>query len=704
MEFSRKSENINDMGSISSSTTLGQGKRVLDCLKKNLQSLPSIPIVATWLQQLEDLHKYSYKRVIVGVVGATGSGKSSVINALLGEKQLIPTNCMRACTAVVTEISYNFHSDGPLWRAKIEFISKAEWRKELELLLGDVEDDSDSISDDESEAGIAFAKIRAVYPYINKTNIRETTVEELLQTPEVNDYLGTELEYTADKTEELYTKLNQYIDSKEKLGPEILEPDLGTLVSEDSMEHWPLIRKVCIQGKNDVLQSGCVLVDLPGIADSNTARAAVSKNYIKNCAALWVVAPIIRAPDEKAARYLLGEAFRRQLHRDGTLNRLTFICSKTDELVIREVRSTLVKYPRFAKGITVVDKVKAQLVKDRKAQNKAFVQARRSFDRVSGQHARLCKDEQLYTQLKALALAGKTVHPPMSARLISKKRRASPEKGLSTPVKKSRLDSYFEQASQPSGSDNRALLVMRDISSQRVAADESSDLIQDTSKPAIAIDKIDAKLRKLGEDKKAVRDRMQSARDEKDKCADDLEELKLTETDLLAREWLECVRGRNQYAFEAIRKDFADGLTDMDRKNLELDCEEGNEASRQNMCGGEPTNRLPPSELPIFCVSSHGFQKLHGQLEGEQSTSLFSEEADTGIPALQNHAISIGRTQMATDEKAFLNEAGRLLTSIRLWSSGTGDKVAAKSVAHIIESAKNEIGVFLKVSVAVLSC
>ena len=36
---------------------------------------------------------------------------------------------MRACTAVVTELSYNY--EDAAYRAEIEFISPADWRKEL---------------------------------------------------------------------------------------------------------------------------------------------------------------------------------------------------------------------------------------------------------------------------------------------------------------------------------------------------------------------------------------------------------------------------------------------------------------------------------------------------------------------------------------------------------------------------------------------
>lgn len=45
------------------------------------------------------------------------------------------------------------------------------------------------------------------------------------------------------------------------------------------MEYWPLIEVVRIFCKAPVLDTGAVLVDLPGIQDSNAARAAISDKY-----------------------------------------------------------------------------------------------------------------------------------------------------------------------------------------------------------------------------------------------------------------------------------------------------------------------------------------------------------------------------------------------------------------------------------------
>lgn len=49
------------------------------------------------------------------------------------------------------------------------------------------------------------------------------------------------------------------------------------------MEFWPLIKVVKIYVKAEALSTGAVIVDLPGVHDSNAARAAVASGYMKQC-------------------------------------------------------------------------------------------------------------------------------------------------------------------------------------------------------------------------------------------------------------------------------------------------------------------------------------------------------------------------------------------------------------------------------------
>lgn len=66
---------------------------------------------------------------------------------MLDEERLVPTNCMRACTAVVTEISYNTEENLP-YHAQIEFITAADWERELKTLFQDLIDVNGKVSAD----------------------------------------------------------------------------------------------------------------------------------------------------------------------------------------------------------------------------------------------------------------------------------------------------------------------------------------------------------------------------------------------------------------------------------------------------------------------------------------------------------------------------------------------------------------------------
>ena len=51
-----------------------------------------------------------------------------------------------------------------------------------------------------------------------------------------------------------------------------------------------------------MLSTGAVVVDLPGVRDANAARGAVAEKYMKSCNAVWIVADITRAVDNRTAK------------------------------------------------------------------------------------------------------------------------------------------------------------------------------------------------------------------------------------------------------------------------------------------------------------------------------------------------------------------------------------------------------------------
>lgn len=225
---------------------------------------------------------------------------------------------MRACTAVVTEISYNYTPHK--YRAEIEFISAADWRKDLTCLFQDLLDGNGDVSrectNEDSDAGIAYAKIRAVYPKKTKEDIANSSIERMLNDAAVSNILGTTKIVEENENLKFYRQLQKYVDSKEKTTGNKDKDKKGS----KEIEFWPLIKVVRLFVKSAALATGAVIVDLPGVHDANAARAAVAEGYMKQCSGLWIVAPIIRAVDDKAAKNLLGESFKRQLKMDGGFN------------------------------------------------------------------------------------------------------------------------------------------------------------------------------------------------------------------------------------------------------------------------------------------------------------------------------------------------------------------------------------------------
>lgn len=285
-----------------------------------------------WLATINKLKQQSKKpRTVVAVVGETGAGKTSLINALLDEDKLLVTSGWRACTAVICEISYNEMDDPQkAYRAEIEFVSQESWDQDLQRLYGDIVEDnhlSSAKSDGKTEAGIAYAKIKAVYPDLTDSMIAQHTAKSLAKRASVAEVLGTTRRISCNTANDLCTAVQKYMDSKEKstkVGPK----------KEKDMAFWPLIKVVRIFCRAEVLSTGLVVVDLPGVADSNPARSAIASKYMAECSAVWVAAPIKRATDNKAAKELMGKSSRLQMKLDGIYSNVTFICTMVSAMFL----------------------------------------------------------------------------------------------------------------------------------------------------------------------------------------------------------------------------------------------------------------------------------------------------------------------------------------------------------------------------------
>lgn len=139
-----------------------------------------------------------------------------------------------ACTAVVTEISYNHDEDHEQpYGAEVEFISKNDWSSELNILFGELVNEDQLCStyrDPNTEAGVAYAKIRAVYPYLSHEMLVQSNREQLVGKAEVQQVLGTTITSKHRTASDLYKTLQMYLDSKERQS------------RSTEIAFWPLIK------------------------------------------------------------------------------------------------------------------------------------------------------------------------------------------------------------------------------------------------------------------------------------------------------------------------------------------------------------------------------------------------------------------------------------------------------------------------------
>lgn len=579
------------------------GIKVLEGLKGPLEAAKNLEdtSAAQWLKLINHVQSRAKRtRTIVGVVGNTGAGKSSVISAVLDEERLLATNCMRACTASPTEISYN-HSKDPneFYRAEVEFITSAEWLKELLELYSDLLDGSGEVSressNEDSEAGIAYAKIKAVYPRLVKDTMPKHNPVELVNQPSVRAVLGTTRKLQATTAGSLYRQLQNYVDSKEKN-------------TDKSIEYWPLIKVVRIYTKASVLSTGVCLVDLPGVQDSNAARAAVAANYMKACTGLWIVAPITRAVDDKTAKSLLGDTFKRQLKYDGAYSAVTFICSKTDDISVTEAVESLNLEERVSQHETQIrdreDEIKKLKKKlgELKDQEAACDEIRDHLD----------EEMEKWDVLLDKLDKGEQVYNPSEAQAKKRKRhggaRGSRKRRNNDPI-----DSDSGSSSDSGSDGDNSDAEMSDLRDK-----ENSDPKTSEKKPLTKED-IENKISSLREEKKKTRAGIRDLKDQAKETRAAIKEIESEKKTLESEVKAICIQGRNEYSRTAIKKDFAMGIKGLDQETA-IEEDEENFDPDVDLRDYDKVAET----LPVFCVSSRAFQKLSGRLVRDKLTALGS--------------------------------------------------------------------------------
>lgn len=270
-----------------------------------------------WEAQLHNLRNSVAERdtVSVAVLGGTGAGKSTLINALL-DVDLLPTHSFRICTAAAVEIGYAPTKQIAL---QLEFIAPETWEAEKQAFLSEIEESRHRGQNLISHQDFIF-KAWSLYkprqgppplpfPLDDLLNLLETPLPENVQ-----NYLQ-QGHWTSRYREpaQLKTELQQLLTAEGQL--------------------WPLLKRVQIRGPFEILKGGLQLVDLPGLNDPNPVREDITRAYLKQAEFIWLTFNLSRGLTRDVMDLLKDGGFLTQIILDGTLSALALVGTRADEFI-----------------------------------------------------------------------------------------------------------------------------------------------------------------------------------------------------------------------------------------------------------------------------------------------------------------------------------------------------------------------------------
>jgi len=568
-----------------------------------------------WQAEIKESLQQSAPRTVVGVLGNTGVGKSSLLNALLNEASILPTSGSRGCTAAVVELRHQPAEADAVYTGRVEFIALQEWLDELKILLEECSTlDEKTIyarvpdGDAQPDAAAAWAKVEQVYGYgalravhgepmqrVYASMANNRRVVSLLTAKQGEPYATVLVE--SGNQEELVGKSSRQAMRRKKGWAANFRSQINSYVyrkgNGNEPQTWPLIRKVVLQGPWSVLSSGACLVDLPGVRDANAARAAVSEQYLQNCNHIWVVAPIKRAVDDGTAKELLGEQFKRRLLMDGQYGNVSFICTQTDDCEASEIMRdhedvAQEKEGRWEKMTALRDEVMSKEV--------------RLLDLTQ-------KEDTLKDDLKDAQEAEKEAQAEVDDLL------------------------------KPSDDEDAAYQDREDDDNQGQIESAREVLKEKKKSVKKALKMLDAWLGRNGKLANALRN-----------------EIGVSQRLLKAI----CATVRNEYSKGCLQRDFKTGLVELIRGSDDGD---GNTNRHETPIPGD-------YEMVVFCISANDYlkiEKIKASSDGLPNT--FSKSSDTQIPALRSFVHDMTANNRVLFTKNFINAASDMLDRMKLLAS-----------------------------------
>jgi hypothetical protein len=294
---------------------------------------------------------------------------------------LLPSSDSSASTATICEVAYNFEEDPEkAFRCDVFFRDEGDVRRELDGFFRDFQarkdlledgpdneggDRSDQAWDEsvkEADSNIQCVKDK-IFAIWGKTiyDLDGMCTDDLLRPDDpAMDFIRLQKQtvYSHD-TSDFAEKIRRFLDSSQS-EIQVARPE-GLA---KTMSLWPLIKMAKLFVKADILKSGLVLVDLPGLSDVVGARAQLAEEYYGKLEVTMVVTPIVRGADEMTGVGLMSRNQALNMKMDGKYDHRSFcvVLSKADH----------VDWPQSDRlSMPMVRKVKAEGDKLRSATKRA---------------------------------------------------------------------------------------------------------------------------------------------------------------------------------------------------------------------------------------------------------------------------------------------------------------------------------------------
>lgn len=260
----------------------------------------------------------------IGIVGGVKAGKSSFLNALLFRGRDILPKAATPMTAALTKISY---SETPY--AKIVFYEDKDWNAILQNAAMFDERLETAISNEkkrraESKKSMYTRKLQNNMAAVQRDSLDQYTIERLKKNIDEEFRACKELTEMANKRG---VAVNTLLGSDKEIPlSDNLEADLKEYVGAEG-KYTPFVKYIEL-GMNEPMLKDLEIIDTPGLNDPIVSRSIVTKRFLKNCDAAFLMSFCGQFMSAQDVTFLL-----KTLPQEGIIGHVVLIGSKFDSVL-----------------------------------------------------------------------------------------------------------------------------------------------------------------------------------------------------------------------------------------------------------------------------------------------------------------------------------------------------------------------------------